>query len=263
MSKGTGRAGRAVAALLLVAVAAGCDLPADGAESPADAPAKVDGPPAKGPDAAKPTEAAAVPIRDPAHGGGTWTYAGAAKSARNGGGKLWRYRVAAERDIKGIPVDGFAATVAETLNDPRGWTAGGTARLRRVGRDAASDFTIYLSTPDTRDDLCGAGEDGYTSCRNGEKVVLNVARWTTGVPKYGAGLDVYRQYMVNHEVGHRLGNGHELCTGKGKPAPVMEQQTLGLHGCTANPWPYLDGRRYAGRSGAYDDPVPPPSGGAT
>ncbi len=148
-----------------------------------------------------------------------------------------------------------------TLDDPRGWTGGGTLRLRRVGPGQAYDFTVYLATPRTRDALCGSGLDSYTSCRKGDKVVLNVARWVKGVPGYGAPLSVYRQYMVNHEVGHRLGHGHERCPGKGEPAPVMQQQTLGLHGCTPNPWPYRDGERYSGTPGVYDDPLPDPDGG--
>ena len=86
--------------------------------------------------------------------------------------------------------------------------------------------------------------------------MLNVARWAHGVPNYAASLTAYRQYMVNHETGHRLGRGHELCPGPGQPAPVMQQQTLGLHGCTAYAWPYVNGVRYTGRLGQYDDPIP-------
>ena len=89
-----------------------------------------------------------------------------------------------------------------------------------------------------------------------------MARWVKGVPRYGAPLSVYRQYLVNHEVGHRLGNGHERCPGQGRPAPVMQQQTLGLHGCRPHPWPYRDGERYSGPPGVYDDPIPPPDRGS-
>jgi hypothetical protein len=173
-----------------------------------------------------------------------------------------RYRVLVEKDIKGISPGTFAAAVRATLADPRGWTAGGDVSFRRVGRTEARDFTVYLVTPGTRDELCQDIPDGYTSCRNGDRVVLNVARWVKGVPRYGAPLSVYRQYMVNHEVGHRLGNGHERCTDKGGPAPLMQQQTLGLHGCRANPWPYRDGERFRGTSGVYDDPIPPPDRGS-
>jgi uncharacterized protein DUF3152 len=205
----------------------------------------------------------AVPARTtyPAQGHGKWRVAAGSPRTAGTDGTLLRYRVLVETDIRGLAVKDFADAVTRTLGDPRGWTAGGTWRLRRSGPGQPYDFTIYLATPGTRDELC-ASTDGYTSCRNGDKVVLNVARWVKSVPGYGSSLSVYRQYMVNHEVGHRLGHGHERCEGRGRPAPVMQQQTLGLHGCTANPWPYLRGSRYTGPPGAYDDPQPPPDRGA-
>ena len=199
-----------------------------------------------------------VRVTYPARGHQDWTIAPAQSGQPLGqAGRLMRYRVAVEKDIKGLPAPAFAQAVATTLGDPRGWTAGGRWRFLRVGPGQHADFTVYLATPGTRDRLCDDNGDGYTSCRNGASVVLNVARWVKGVPFFAsAGLATYRAYMVNHEVGHRLGNGHQLCPGNGKPAPVMEQQTLGLHGCRPNPWPYPDGRLYAGRSGQYGDHAP-------
>ncbi|KAB1107786.1 DUF3152 domain-containing protein [Micromonospora aurantiaca] len=250
---------RGGAAVIALAVSlAGC-TPAV-ADQPAVAPS--------GPSAAVPSASAAAPVRSrparigyPADGGDEWRFAAAEPATGGGTGRLLRYRVAVERDITGLPPADFAAQVTGILTGPGGWTTDGRIALRRVGARGPADFTVYLATPGTRDDLCGDGPDRYTSCRSGDRVVVNVARWVRGAPAYGSDLAAYRRYVVNHEVGHRLGHGHERCPGRGRPAPVMQQQTLGLHGCTPNPLPFLRGERYAGRSGAYDDRLPPPEGG--
>ncbi|MET8233911.1 DUF3152 domain-containing protein [Micromonospora sp. NPDC005298] len=274
-TKATRRGYATSAALLVVALLTGCDLPVAGANDPGPASPATAGPTLGGQPAAGqvPTDRPAVAgtagaapppvvVSYPASGGNRWTTAAAQATAGSGTrGRLLRYRVLVERDIRGLPAAEIAAEVSATLDDPRGWTAGGRWRLRRVGAGTPADFTIYLATPGTRDTLCQDVPDGYTSCRNGDRVVLNVARWVKAVSGYGANLATYRQYMVNHEVGHRLGLGHERCPRRGRPAPVMQQQTLGLHGCTANAWPYPDGTaRYAGPFGAYRDSIPAPEG---
>jgi uncharacterized protein DUF3152 len=217
--------------------------------------------PSPSPETSKSTSPPPVRVTYPVHGHQKWTTAPIQTTQPVGrSGPLMRYRVEVEKDIKGVPAAAFAQAVGATLADPRGWTAGGHWRFQQVGPGRHPDFTIYLATPGTRDDLCDDVPDGYTSCRNGADVVLNVARWVKGVPFIG--LPTYRQYMVNHEVGHKLGNGHQLCPAPGQPAPVMQQQTLGLHGCQPNPWPYPNGHRlYAGRSGQYGDHPPAPDKG--
>jgi hypothetical protein len=237
-----------IALVLVALVLAGCAAPTTWAAPAPSPPSTASASPAPSP---TPSD-----IGYPPAGPGTWAVAGRSRPVAGTSGTLLRYRVAVEQGITGITADAFGSQVAAVLGDPRSWTGTGHWRLQLVGAGVRYDFTIYLATPATRDKLCGDGYDRYTSCRNGNSVVLNVARWVQGVPGYGASLDVYREYMVNHETGHRLFHGHELCPGPGRPAPVMQQQTLGLHGCVANPWPIVDGQPYDGRSGEYDDPIP-------
>jgi hypothetical protein len=180
-----------------------------------------------------------------------WTYAGSDGPIAGTTGAQYRYRVAVESGVP-VGIGDLTAVVTSTLGDPRSWTAGGI-RLRQVGGDDGADFTVWLASPATAFAMCRLGGIDiriggvpYTSCRVGSNVVLNADRYLFAVPGYGTPLSVYRQYMVNHEVGHFLGNGHELCPGPGRPAPVMQQQTLGLAGCVANAWPYLNGVRYSG-----------------
>ncbi|MFI9643254.1 DUF3152 domain-containing protein [Micromonospora sp. NPDC051925] len=215
---------------------------------------------------ASPRAAAPVPLasaaptapvlRYPQRGTGTWRTATAQGAVAGRGGQLLRYRVAVEGGIDDVDPERFGRDVAVVLADRRGWTADGRWRLQRVGADAAADFTVLLTTPVTRSELCGDTSDRYTSCRNGDRVVINVARWARGVPDFRGDLGTYRSYVLNHEVGHRLGRGHERCPAAGGPAPVMQQQTLGLHGCRPNAWPMAGGALFTGPPGEYDDPVP-------
>ncbi|MEH1099942.1 DUF3152 domain-containing protein [Micromonospora sp. CPCC 205561] len=188
------------------------------------------------------------PSAYPRVGAGSFTTAPGDSPVRGTDGPLLRYRVAVEQDA-GQDAAAFAAAVDGVLADPRSWIASEWLRVQRVAEAADADFTVYLATPDTSERMCAEGglsTDGYTSCRLPGRVVVNLARWLEAVPDYGAPLEVYRAYLVNHEVGHELGEVHQACPGPGEPAPVMQQQTYGLDGCAANAWPYVDGSRYDG-----------------
>lgn len=177
---------------------------------------------------------------NPPPGSGQWEYAGAGPTLGYAG-PIWTYRVAVE---VGLPVSlsEFTALVDATLGDPRGWTGAGERRFQRVAGTA--NFTVYLASPWTAYQLCRSVVDiriggvPYTNCQAGAPVVINSDRYLYGASAFTGSLDVYRRYVINHEVGHRLGRGHVNCRGAGQLADVMQQQTLGMQGCLPNAWPY-------------------------
>jgi hypothetical protein len=198
-----------------------------------------------------------LPGGGPKRGSGTYSYAAGRGPVLGRSGLVRRFRVAVERGSD-EDVGAFAAEVEAILGDRRSWIGGGL-RLQRVAGAEAHDFTVYLATVDTAEKLCRAGGVWIvgppgrvsTSCRVGGKVVINLQRWRGSAPPYlkaGRTLASYRQYLVNHEVGHELGHGHQGCPRAGAPAPVMVQQTLTLRGCTPFSWPRRSGANYVGPS---------------
>ncbi|SDR73821.1 DUF3152 domain-containing protein [Actinopolymorpha singaporensis] len=153
-----------------------------------------------------------------------------------GSGRVVRYRVEVEDSLPWRPAD-VARVVDATLADPRSWAAAGRARFERVsGKEY--DLRIVVASPDTTDGLCAPlGTGGELSCRMGDHVAINARRWAGGVPAFHGDVLKYRRYVLNHEVGHALGESHATCPGPGRPAPVMMQQTKSVGSCVANAWP--------------------------
>lgn len=132
----------------------------------------------------------------------------------------------------------FRQQAAQTLADARGWRGAGV-RFREVA--SGGSFTLVLAKASRVPSYSSACSATY-SCRVGRNVVINETRWNTATPvwrKADRSLRDYRHMVVNHEVGHFLGKGHARCPGKGRLAPVMQQQSKGLQGCRANPWPLV------------------------
>ncbi len=134
----------------------------------------------------------------------------------------------------------LAAFVDTVLADERSWIGDGITGFRRVGPDEPVDFTLVVATPDTVDRLCAPLQTaGQYSCGANGWIALNLHRWMTATPEWPASLEVYRRYLVNHEVGHYiLGGNHDSCPEPGALAPIMMQQTIDLDGCRPNGWVY-------------------------
>ena len=178
------------------------------------------------------------PVNPPQSGDGTYRVVpGSQEPPKGSSGTVVKYIVEVER---GLPFDGaeFAKAVHKTLNDPRSWGHGGRMQFERVDHGSVP-IRVSLTSADLTDRMCYPLRTfGRVSCWDGVRAVINAERWGLGAETYGKDILSYREYVINHEVGHGLGHDHVHCPRPGALAPVMVQQTKSLEGCKPNPWPY-------------------------
>jgi hypothetical protein len=157
------------------------------------------------------------------------------------GARVVRFRVLVERGLPTTPA-AFVAGLRKVLCDERSWIGSGEVRFRY---DPNGPLLIGLRTADSTEERCMAlihlSVNHYYSCATRSEVVLNADRWFGGSRYWPGPVAVYRAMLVNHEVGHALGQHHRSCPKDGNPAPVMMQQSKGLttggNTCKPNPWP--------------------------
>ncbi|MGH2727593.1 MAG: DUF3152 domain-containing protein, partial [Actinomycetota bacterium] len=156
-------------------------------------------------------------------------------------GRLVRFRVLVEQGLDTSPAE-FVENVASVLCDQRSWIGSGEVRLRY---DPKGSLLVGLRTPASAEKRCmqliGLSVSFYYSCAGSSEVVLNSDRWFTGSKYWPGPVSVYRQMLVNHEIGHTIGQHHRGCPKDGAFAPVMMQQSKGMstgsNTCKPNPWP--------------------------
>ncbi len=205
--------------------------------------------------------------------GGPFTEAGAkdwrvvgGTSPEVGAGAEYRFTYTVEIE-NGVDTSGFggdasvARMVDSTLANPKSWVHDPKFAFRRID-SGTPDFRVSLTSRQTIREACGFEIPIDSSCYNAslDRVLLSEARWVRGALAYDGDIGSYRQYLVNHEVGHAIGyHQHQPCETDGGLAPIMMQQTFGTDNdaiaaldpngvvpmdgksCRFNPWPYPRG----------------------
>lgn len=154
--------------------------------------------------------------------------------------RQYSYCVSSRGTVKETDLSVFENTVFRTLNDPRGWPRAGATFVYGEDSDKC-DFVMYLAQASTVPSFSAGCSEKY-SCRAGNNVIVNEDRWDEATQQLldaGINIDAYRQMVINHEVGHRLGHldNEPSCTVSGSPAPLMQEQSMDLRGCKPNSWP--------------------------
>lgn len=82
-------------------------------------------------------------------------------------------------------------------------------------------------------------EAAEVSCSADGIIVVSIYDWIAGLDAFGADYDASRIYMLQHRLGHLLGEGEQTCT-DGRASVMVDVATDFPDTCEANQWPDPD-----------------------
>jgi len=192
----------------------------------------------------------------PVRGDGTFTTVPVANEVKPPTTGVVQYvRIDVENGLSMI--DGTLATfVMSGITDAQGWGKDGSTTY--IQTEGAPDIRIVFASPYTAAALCPAPHEPATltpdatpspspsptgsstgiaiQCASQGAIVVSVYDWIQGLVPFAEDRTDARIYLLNHGLGHVLGNADVACK-KGVAAVMVDQRTL-PEACTPNPWPF-------------------------
>lgn len=158
--------------------------------------------------------------------------------------KIWYVTTSVDHDVD-YSRKLFRKKVSYVLKHPKGWEhIDPTVRFKILDHQpyiktkSKRKIHIRLSTNKTIGKVCGFEKEKLSCCDMITKQCwINEYRWKHGSRVSGLDLYKYRNYVINHEVGHALGRLHAECPCEDCSAPIMMQQTKGIGNCAPNDMP--------------------------
>ena len=118
----------------------------------------------------------------------------------------------------------FKRIVLETLNAPTSWGL-------KVLESEPADVIIGISNKRSFSKIINKRRVYFSATiltpDDPPLILFDPINFMYGVPDSGLSVDLYRQYVINHEFGHAIGMPHLRCE-RGKKCPVMYQMTKGI-----------------------------------
>lgn len=187
-----------------------------------------------------------------------------------GDGPIHWIRVEIEEGLPLAP-GALGVFVLTVLNDDRGW--GSKGRMTFARTDGVAEIRIVFAHPNSVESLCSRPHeeaslevsppvvsllpspeasasvsvtpstspsvdlDQEPSCADQGVIVVNAYRWADGLEAFGMDRTGARAYLLQHFLGHLLGEPDATCETPDERASVMVDHEFDITPCRPNGWP--------------------------